>query len=368
MARTRTTEDDPTMTPPASGGASSAGAIAKVGLIVYVLAALLNSSTLLAAARDMRAGSMARSIALPLARANNAVARAFHLTTLGERADKWRGRSGGGETGFAFSTTTTPVTSVPEPVPTVATGLEPVPNSTTSTAAKVPTTTTTVFAQPTGRRPATTSDRMRIYVAGDSLVQGWGEALQRRLAAATVVDLPTVDYRPATGLMRPDKFDWPRRLESQVSARHPDVVIVGFGGNDGQRIELDRQIYDVAAPEWQAEYRRRVASTLDFLLQEQRTVIWVGTPTAQNRTDNDNQRIINEIYRDEIAKRPAAKFVDTWTIFGGPDGVYAAYIDINGTVKLVRGGDGFHLNVTGADRLAADIYDAVLAEVASRNT
>jgi uncharacterized protein len=365
MARTRNAEEDQTMTPPPTGRATSAGAIAKVGLIVYVLAAMLNSSSLLAAARDMRAGSMARSIALPLARANNGVARAFRLTSLGERVDKLRGSSGRGEGDFAFSSTTT---TAPEPTPTVVSEVEPVPGSTTSTAVTVPTTTTTVFSLPTGRRPATATDRLRIYVAGDSLVQGWGEALQRRVAGTNVVDLPTVDHRPATGLMRPDKFDWPRRLESQVAARHPDVVIVGFGGNDGQRIELDRQIYDVTAPEWQAEYRRRVSTTLDFLLQEERTVIWVGTPTAQNGTDNNNQRIINEIYRDEIAKRPVAKFVDTWTIFGGPDGVYAAYIDINGTVKLVRGGDGFHLNVTGADRLAADVYDAVLAEVASRSS
>jgi uncharacterized protein len=365
MARTRTAEEDPTMTPPPAGRATSAGAIAKVGLVVYVLAAMLNSSTLLAAARDMRAGSMAKSIALPLARANNAVSRAFRLTALGERADEWRGTDVGGKGDFAFTTSSTVAT---EPVVTTVAGVEPVPDSTTSTAATVPTTTTTVFSLPTGRRPATAVDPMRIYVAGDSLVQGWGEALQRRLAATDVVDLPTIDYRSATGLMRPDKFDWPRRLEAQVSSRHPDVVIVGFGGNDGQRIELDRQIYDVSDPEWQTEYRRRVGNTLDFLLQEQRTVIWVGTPTAQNRTDNDHQRVINEIYRDEISKRPAAKFVDTWTIFGGPDGTYAAYIDINGTVKLVRGGDGFHLNVTGADRLAAEIYDVVLAEIASRST
>jgi uncharacterized protein len=365
MARTRTTEDDPTMTPPPSGGASSAGAIAKVGLIVYVLAAMLNSSTLLAAARHMRAGSMARSIALPLARANNAVSRAFHLTTLGERADKWRGVAVEGKGDFAYTSTTTTVAPI---VPDPAIGEPSSVTAATAPTSAVPTTTTTVFALPTGRRPASAADRMRIYVAGDSLVQGWGDALRRKLASTTAVDLPFVDSRTSTGLMRPDEFDWPRRLESQVSARRPDVVIVGFGGNDGQQIELDRQIYDVAAPEWQAEYHRRVGSTLDYLLQEQRTVIWVGTPTAQNRVDNNHQRIINEIYRDEIAKRPAAKFVDTWTIFGGPDGTYAAYVDIAGEVRLVRQSDGFHLNVTGADRLAADIYDAVLVEVASRNT
>jgi uncharacterized protein len=346
----------------------SAGSVVKIGIIAYALAALLNSSSLLGAARDMTPGSTARKIALPLARANNAISRLLHTTRLGERADEWRGIRPNATGEFEFSSSST--TSVAGPPaagdptdPTVATG----PVVTAPPTTVPPTTTTTVFSLPIGRRPATPQDKMRVYVAGDSLVQGWGEALQRRLVNASVIDLPLVDSRAATGLMRPDKFDWPRRLESQMKARHPDVVIVGFGGNDGQRIELNNTIYDTADPEWQAEYRRRVGRTIDFLQQEERTVIWVGTPPALNRVDNERQRVINDIVRDEAGRRSSVVFIDTWRIFGGETGEYAAYMDIDGVSKLVRGGDGFHLNVAGAERLARDIYDAVANEVAARN-
>jgi hypothetical protein len=351
----------------------SAGSVVKIGLIAYVLAALLNSSSLLSAARDMTPGSTARKIALPLARANNAISRLLHTTRLGERADEWRGNRRN-ETGeFGFTTPSTTLSAGPPTSNDPGDGAGPattVPTlGTTAPPTTVPpTTTTTAFSLPIGRRPATPQDHMRVYVAGDSLVQGWGEALQRRLANSSVIDLPLVDSRPATGLMRPDKFDWPRRLETQMKARHPDVVIVGFGGNDGQRIELNRSIYDTADPEWQTEYRRRVASTLEFLQQEDRTVIWVGTPPAQNHVDSERQRVINDIVRDEVGKRRTAVFVDAWKIFGGEAGEYAAYMDIDGVSKLVRGGDGFHLNVAGAERLARDIYDAIANEVAARST
>jgi hypothetical protein len=347
----------------------SAGSVVKIGAIVYVLAALLNSSSLLSAARDMTPGSNARKIALPLARANNAISRLLQTTRLGERADDWRGESRN-ETGeFEFTTaSTTTVAEAPTPITAVdGSGAPSVPVTAPVTTVP-PTTTTTAFTLPIGRRPVTPQDRMRVYVAGDSLVQGWGEALQRRLANTSAVDLPLVDSRAATGLMRPDKFDWPRRLESQMTARHPDVVVVGFGGNDGQRIELNGTIYDTADPEWQTEYRRRVASTIAFLDQdEDRAVIWVGTPPAQNRVDNERQRVINDIVREEVARRPGAVFIDTWKIFGGENGEYSPYIDIDGVSKLVRGGDGFHLNVTGAERLARDLYDAVANEIAKRN-
>jgi hypothetical protein len=74
---------------------------------------------------------------------------------------------------------------------------------------------------------------------------------------------PHVDaYRKAksaTGLARPDFFDWYDEGPKQVEFRKPDLVIVVMGGNDGQDIPpwkgSDRVRWD--SDEWPAAYRGR---------------------------------------------------------------------------------------------------------------
>lgn len=342
----------------------SAGSVVKVGALVYVLAALLNSSSLVDAARDLRPGSGARSFALPLARANHAISRFFRTAALGERVDEWRGIRV--DDRFDF-----PDTSAPTTAPSISPTLVTVPGAPTTVAVTAPpttvATTTTVFSKPTGLRTPTASDPARVYIAGDSLVTAWGEALQRRLESVAVAEAGRIDDKAATGLMRPDAFNWPRRLAEQVKSRRPDIVLVGFGGNDGQAIEVDGVVRQVGDPEWQAEYRRRVSSTLDFLTQDDdRVVIWVGTPMPRHRADFGAQDLINQIYRDEIGKRQRTKFVDAWKIMASPEGTYAAFIEVDGEVQLVRRDDGFHLNMVGADVIAAVIYELVIDELVAR--
>ena len=43
-------------------------------------------------------------------------------------------------------------------------------------------------------------------------------------------------YEIATGLSRPDVFDWPTTLVGDAAALHPEVTLLMFGGNDAQGI------------------------------------------------------------------------------------------------------------------------------------
>ena len=91
-----------------------------------------------------------------------------------------------------------------------------------------------------------------------------------------------LDYKVSSGLTRPDFYDWPRRMQQKMSEVGPQIVVVTFGGNDAQPIKVDGKGYDVAAPEWSAEYGRRVGAMMDYLSSEGRTLIWVGIPNAQS--------------------------------------------------------------------------------------
>jgi uncharacterized protein len=336
----------------------SAGRVSRVGIMVYVLAALLNSSDLLAQAERMPLTSpMRKYVALPIAKALHSTSKAMRFDVPGRRVDELRGIAATEKPGAAFDGSTTTTASLPT-TSAVSSG-----SSVATTAATTvpPTTTTTLPKVPSKSTP------LPLYIGGDSLVQGWGAVLQRLTVGTQMVVAPSVDYRAATGLARPDSYDWPARLVQQMGANHPQVVVVGFGGNDGQGLAIGSKSVQPGTSEWVTEYARRVGETMDYLGREHRKVIWVGTPMPQNSKDFANQAAINQIYRDEVAKRPAITFIDTWVLFESPEHSYTAYlVDDDGVAKLMRQGDGFHLSIAGAERLGRSVFNAVRAELKAR--
>jgi uncharacterized protein len=240
------------------------------------------------------------------------------------------------------------------------------PAATTETSADEATSTTapdTTVAD-AGSVP-TAADPARIYLAGDSDAGTFAPFLERQLESTGVTKL-TVDYKVSSGLARPDFFDWPVRLEEQIPVVNPDIVVVTFGGNDGQPIHgLDK---NVDTPEWRAEYAKRVSAVMDYLSQDGRTLIWVGIPNAGSPNLTARLQIQNEVVKEQLAAHPQVVFVDAWDRFTGIDGGYASYVvdPRDGESKAVRGGDGFHLNTNGAEILANDISQAVLSELRKR--
>ncbi len=334
----------------------SAGDVVKAGVICYALAALLNSSSLVKQARALPEDSGIRGVAVSAAETTQSVADLFGFTVPVERLDAWRGRSAEGAKDFGFED----LAPAPDELPAEGT-----PSSLVPTDTSIATTTTVVVTTTRSRTPSATN-KLRVYIAGDSLVQGWGQSLQRQLGATGIIDAPVVDYKAATGLARPDVYDWPGRLQAQVKVRKPDVVVVGFGGNDAQALIINSKPYGPSDAVWQAEYATRVAATMAYLRQDKRAVIWVGTPMPRDARDFANQDVLNRIYR-EAATTAGVVFVDAWQLFAGADGGYGEYIaDDDGETKLMRQNDGFHLSITGSNRLARAIFAKVADDVRDR--
>jgi uncharacterized protein len=86
-------------------------------------------------------------------------------------------------------------------------------------------------AAPSG--PPTPDDPARVLIVGDSDAGTFGPYLQQLLGETQVVET-VLDYKVSSGLARPDFFDWHRELETKVPEVDPDIVVVTFGGNDGQ--------------------------------------------------------------------------------------------------------------------------------------
>jgi hypothetical protein len=230
-----------------------------------------------------------------------------------------------------------------------------------TTVATVPATT------PDAGRTPTEEDPLRLYIAGDSDAGNLGPPLQRDLEQTGLVD-STLEYKVSTGLTRPDFFDWPAKLQSDVARLNPDTVVVTFGGNDAQDMLLDGRSQPVDSDAWRTEYARRVGAVMDFLSADGRTLIWVGIPNAKSGDFRNRLEILEQVTRAEADKRPQVHYVDVWNLFVGRSGGYADFIidprDNQG--KLVRADDGFHLNQTGADILALTVAEVIRADMVAR--
>jgi hypothetical protein len=222
-------------------------------------------------------------------------------------------------------------------------------------------------AQPPGfelRRP-TAEEPLRVWAGGDSMAQVYGQSVVADCEERGTLDC-TLDYRISTGLTRPDFFDWPAHLADEVLPSGPEVMIIMFGANDAQGMELASGVHQVRDQQWQDEYRKRVGETMDLLAGDGRLVIWVGQPAMKKADFDERMNILNVIYAEQAKSRPWVRFLDSRAVLSTDGGSYQAYLpDGSGEDELARNPDGIHLTRFGGDRLSAatlDLLDQAIAE------
>ncbi|MGH3443006.1 MAG: SGNH/GDSL hydrolase family protein, partial [Nitriliruptorales bacterium] len=228
-------------------------------------------------------------------------------------------------------------------------------------AGPLPTATPTAAPEPTPTPTPSPTDLvisaerpLRLYIGGDSMVEiQFGPALEDLADDTGMIEVLAIDYDRGSGLSRPDFVDWPARL-AQVSADlAPDAMVVYFGGNDAQPLKIDGTVHEPEAPEWQAEYRGRVAALMDQLSDAGHHAYWMGLPIPRSEKMVTRFGILNAIYEEEAATRDAITFVPMWDVFADANGVYAEYLqNQNGDVVDMRLNDGIHFTTAGAYRAA----------------
>lgn len=203
------------------------------------------------------------------------------------------------------------------------------------------------------RRAVTAEDPLRMYVGGDSMVGQFGMAMEILGNDTGMIETTEVTYEFGSGLSRPDFIDWPALLEQVSEEQNPDVIVLYFGGNDAQPLEIDGTVREPEDPEWQAEYRVRVAALMDQLSDAGHHVYWMGLPVPRSDTMVRRFGMLNAIYESEASERPAVNFVPSWDLFAGPDGAYSEYLeDDSGDLVDMRLDDGIHYTTAGAFRIA----------------
>jgi hypothetical protein len=204
---------------------------------------------------------------------------------------------------------------------------------------------------------------LRFFVGGDSLVIVPGYSLLRATAGRKVYRVVAdVDGRVATGLERPDVYNWFERIKDLMRTEKPSVVVLGVGGNDDHDymtgLPEGTTLGPFGSPSWIAEYRRRVGGLMDTVIRGGGYSIWIGLPITRDADQTRRYDVINRIFSEEARKRPrGAAYVDTYFFFASPDtGGFAQYLpDSRGRLIEMRAPDGVHFEPAGGDLIARQI-------------
>jgi hypothetical protein len=227
-----------------------------------------------------------------------------------------------------------------------------------------PTPPATAPTEPPKRVKFTPKKKLRIWIAGDSLVVVPGESVLRAIAGNRAFDAAdAIDGRIASGLERPDVFNWFTHVREVMETRKPRAVVVMFGGNDDHGfmtgVPEGREVGTFGSPTWRAEYRRRVAAVMDTVTSRGGHLVWIGLPISRDADQTLRYDVINAIVQTEAAKRKGrVAYLDTYFFFAGEDGGYAQYVeDASGKLVKMRADDGVHFERAAGDLIADKVLD-----------
>jgi uncharacterized protein len=202
-----------------------------------------------------------------------------------------------------------------------------------------------------------TAHPLRVLILGDSLGIDMGGPLQNDLVNTGVV-AATLDARESTGLTRPDYFNWPVELKSDLSTAQPQVVVVMIGANDPQDFPGPPDV-PYTSPQWNVLYAARVAAFMKLAQSDGARVIWVGMPPMHSGQLTAEMSDIDAVDQQQAALcLPPVDFISSWTLLGTAKGEYTAFITNGaGQVVNVRTPDGIHLTPAGGEVLAQSVVN-----------
>lgn len=349
----------PTAAPPPGAGPRAprstrrrplaAGHVIVVLLVAAAVGSLLNAAGLRKTANSQPVGwrrDVARFFAEPL----YDVSHALQLDEPRKGLQALVGRSGDDEID----------TRLPDPISGDERVAATTPTAGTGTGTEPGTTATTTRPDKTKRRAFSPGNPMRVWVGGDSLAITPGESFVNLAPGTQVIEVVgnTVDGHVATGLARPEVFNWSAHMAEALAQDQPDAVVLTIGSNDDQTLTGENGVGPFGSPEWIAEYRRRVGGLMDQITGDNKRVLfWIGVPIMRNEERSETRyRIINDIYIEEARKRPGrVVYIDIYNRFRSAEGGYADYID----GIQVRTADGVHFTRAGGDQIAQAVLDAM---------
>ena len=198
----------------------------------------------------------------------------------------------------------------------------------------------------------------QVFFAGDSLMQGVAPYVQKSLLEN--YDIKTVNLsRQSTGLSYPSLFNWPQTIKDTLANNAAIKVLVVFlGPNDPWDMANPKggSYLRFQSPEWEQEYRSRIADIIRTAQEADVSVMWVTPPNMRKDSLNAQMIYLNAVIEDE-AKKGKALVIDSRPLLGGKNGIYSDYLEQEGKATKMRSADGIHFSPEGQKAIAKIISE-----------
>ncbi len=212
--------------------------------------------------------------------------------------------------------------------------------------------------------PRATERPQKVLILGDSLAAtGFGALLEKKLDNHPEIDCAR-KAKSASGLARPDFYDWMGEAKRQVKAHNPHIVVVIIGGNDGQdltgKTKKQKRVH-WKSDDWDAAYRERMDAFLAELGTSDRKVLWLGLPMMGLTSFEKKLELIRGIQTEAVAAAgDKATYLDTVT-FTAEGGKLLKTADVgNKKGQQLRADDGIHFTMAGSEYFADKVYPEVV--------
>lgn len=204
----------------------------------------------------------------------------------------------------------------------------------------------------------------KVLLLGDSLAAtGFGVLLEKALDAHPNIDCAR-RAKSATGLARPDYFDWYKQSKKAVAKHKPDLVIVILGGNDGQDLVLSPKGKGRARwkkQEWDKVYAQQVQTFVDGMSAPGRKLVWLGLPRTDTTGFETKLKRIRSVQQQALAPRNAwVRYVDTTPMVVDDQGKVKKKVRRGRRVADLRQKDGIHFTMHGSHYFAEQVYPVIV--------
>jgi uncharacterized protein len=199
----------------------------------------------------------------------------------------------------------------------------------------------------------------RVLLVGDSFIaRTFGQTLQSLLASEPDIEVARRG-KSATGLARPDFFDWGAEARRLVDQHQPHLVVMVMGGNDGQDLLDEHRKGRVRwdTPAWPLAYRARLVSLMRSIEAPGRQVVWLELPRMESPRLERKVAFIRTIQREALDDLPQVTYLETHSLLRGEAGGWLRTVPSRpGRMSPLREPDGVHFTSAGgryfAERLA----------------
>ena len=188
-----------------------------------------------------------------------------------------------------------------------------------------------------------------------------GMALEQELATWENVQV-IKRAESATGLARPDYFDWMAEARALAASVRPDVILCNLGPNDAQGLRVGEGWHIWGTDAWREAYQDRVRAVLAAF--EGKPFYWIGPPAMRRKNTRLRQALLS-IFIANVAREDApATFIDLHDMTSDAQGRYLAKLtDASGKKIKARSGDGIHFKLDGARIIAHRVLQQVATDL-----